>query len=41
MTFEYVEVPDGGHDDVAAQNLPKVFEFFNRHCKSVKPASRP
>jgi poly(3-hydroxybutyrate) depolymerase len=35
MTYEYVEVPGGGHVDVAAKNLPKIFEFFDKHPKAV------
>jgi predicted peptidase len=33
MTYEYVEVPGGGHIDVAYKNLPKIFEFFDAHKK--------
>jgi hypothetical protein len=31
MTYEYIEVAGGGHVDVAMQNMPKIFEFFNKH----------
>lgn len=41
MIHEYVEVPGGGHDDVAIEKLPKVFEFFNRHRKSADVGRRP
>ncbi|MCS7045067.1 MAG: alpha/beta hydrolase-fold protein [Gemmataceae bacterium] len=33
MTFEYVEVAGGGHVDVAFQNIPRIFAFFDRHRK--------
>src|SRR5262249_47765516 len=36
MTFEYIEVPGGGHVDVAFQNLPKIFDFFDKHIKKSK-----
>jgi poly(3-hydroxybutyrate) depolymerase len=36
MTYEYIEVPGGGHVDVAFKNLPKIFEFFNAHKKPAK-----
>ena len=29
-------LPGGGHADVAFKNMPKVFEFFNKHRKEVK-----
>ena len=35
MTYEYVEVPGGGHVDVAMKNLPKIFEFFDAHPKAA------
>ena len=38
MTYEYVEVPGGGHIDVAYKNLPKIFEFFDAHKK--EPAKK-
>ena len=31
MTYEYIEVAGGGHVDVAMQNIPNIFEFFNKH----------
>ncbi len=31
MTHEYIEVAGGDHVDVAMQNMPKIFEFFNKH----------
>ena len=33
MTYEYVEVPGGGHIDVAFKNLPKIFAFFDQHLR--------
>jgi predicted esterase len=33
MTYEYIEVPGGDHINVASQNLPKIFEFFEKHPK--------
>jgi poly(3-hydroxybutyrate) depolymerase len=36
MTYEYIEVPGGGHVDVAFQNLPKIFDFFDKHRKKGK-----
>lgn len=35
MTHEYVEVAGGDHVTVAFQNLPKIFEFFDKHRKLV------
>lgn len=37
MDYEYIEVPGGGHVDVAFQNLPKIVEFFNKHKKQPQP----
>ena len=36
MTHEYVEIPGGDHISVAAQNLPKIFEFFGKHKRGEK-----
>ncbi|MFO0964498.1 MAG: hypothetical protein U0793_02775 [Gemmataceae bacterium] len=36
MTYEYIEVPGGGHVDVAFQNLPRIFDFFDKHSKKPK-----
>jgi poly(3-hydroxybutyrate) depolymerase len=33
MTYEYIEVAGGDHIAVAFQNLPKIFEFFDKHAK--------
>jgi predicted peptidase len=36
MDHEYIEVPGGDHVTVAFQNMPKIFEFFNKHQKAAK-----
>lgn len=36
MTHEYIEVAGGGHVDVAFQNLPRIFEFFEKNKKGQK-----
>lgn len=36
MTHEYIEVEGGGHVDVAFQNLPRMFEFFEKYRKKAK-----
>jgi len=36
MTYEYIEVAGGDHGSVAAQNLPKIFDFFNKHKRTAK-----
>jgi len=36
MTYEYIEVAGGGHVDVAFKNMPKIFEFFDKHKKPAK-----
>ncbi len=33
MKYEYIEVAGGGHVDIAMQNMPKIFEFFDKHKK--------
>ena len=33
MTYDYIEVPDGDHGSVVAQNIPKIFDFFDKHKK--------
>lgn len=33
MTYEYIEVAKGDHVTVAFRNLPKIFEFFDKHKK--------
>lgn len=39
MTHEYIEVPGGDHITPAFRQLPKIFEFFDKHSK--KPATAP
>ena len=34
MDYEYIEVKGGGHVLIAFENLPKIFEFFNKHKRS-------
>ena len=36
MKYEYLEIAGGGHVDVALQNIPKIFEFFEKHKKTEK-----
>jgi predicted peptidase len=36
MKLEYMEIKGGGHVDVATENIPAVFEFFNKHQKKAK-----
>jgi poly(3-hydroxybutyrate) depolymerase len=36
MTYEYIEVAGGDHGSVASQNLPKIFEFFDKHRRGEK-----
>ncbi|HYV36421.1 MAG TPA: GDSL-type esterase/lipase family protein [Gemmataceae bacterium] len=36
MTSEYIEVAGGDHMNVATTELPKIFEFFNKHQKPAK-----
>jgi poly(3-hydroxybutyrate) depolymerase len=33
---KYIEVPGGGHGDVAAPNMSAIFDFFDSHRKAVK-----
>jgi len=40
MTYEYIEVAGGDHVGVAAQNLPKIFEFFDKHKRVEKPKEK-
>jgi pimeloyl-ACP methyl ester carboxylesterase len=34
MDVEYIEVKGGGHIAVAFDNLPRIFEFFNKRTRS-------
>jgi predicted peptidase len=36
MKYEYIEVAGGDHVNVAMQNMPKIFEFFEKHHKQPK-----
>jgi poly(3-hydroxybutyrate) depolymerase len=36
MDYTYIEVPGGGHVDVALDNIPQVIEFFEKHRKPAK-----
>ena len=36
MDVEYIEVKGGGHLAVAFDNLPRIFEFFNKHKRVTK-----
>lgn len=38
MTYEYIEVADGTHGSVVAENMPKIFEFFSKHKRTAKVA---
>jgi poly(3-hydroxybutyrate) depolymerase len=39
IEITYIEVPGGNHGSVVAPNLPGLFDFFDRHRKSDRPAS--
>lgn len=36
VTHEYIEVAGGDHVSIAAQNLPKIFAFFDKHKRGAK-----
>ena len=36
MTYEYIEVPEGDHGSVVGQNVPKIFDFFDKHKREKK-----
>lgn len=36
MTYEYIEVAGGDHVTIAAQNLPQIFAFFDKHKRKPK-----
>src|SRR5262245_57955814 len=40
MTYEYIEVAGGDHVTIAADNMPKILEFFNKHKRSEKPKEK-
>jgi predicted peptidase len=33
VTYEYLEIPGGGHGDVIGTGVPKIFEFFEKQQK--------
>ena len=37
MTYEYLEIADGDHINVAFTSLPRIFEFFAKHRRAVAP----
>ena len=41
MDYTYIEDPDGGHVFVAFENLPKIFEFFDKHTKKALRSTSP
>jgi poly(3-hydroxybutyrate) depolymerase len=36
MTYDYIEVEGGDHGSVVGQNVPKIFEFFDKHKRKEK-----
>jgi poly(3-hydroxybutyrate) depolymerase len=40
MTYEYIEEPNGDHLSVAFQNMPKVFDFFEKHKRGKTDAGK-
>jgi predicted esterase len=36
VDLKYIEVPGGGHGDVAGPNMSAIFDFFDAHRKGVK-----
>lgn len=40
MTYEYIEVAGGDHVTVAFQNMPRIFEFFEKHKKNARSSAR-
>ena len=36
VEVKYIEVPGGTHSDVAAPNMPAIFDFFDAHRKGAK-----
>ncbi|MFM8271349.1 MAG: alpha/beta family hydrolase [Gemmata sp.] len=39
MTHEYIEVADGDHGSVVAPNVPKIFDFFDKHTRKEKKSA--
>ena len=41
MTHDYIEMPDGDHGNIIAPNMPKIFDFFDKHKrKERKPEEK-
>ena len=36
MTYEYLEIEGGDHGSVVGQNVPKIFDFFDKHKRKEK-----
>lgn len=36
MKYEYIEVEGGTHGSVVAENVPKIFEFFDKHKRAAR-----
>ena len=36
MSYDYIEVEGGDHGSVVAQNVPKIFDFFDKHKRNEK-----
>lgn len=36
MTYDYIEVAGGDHGSVVGQNVPKIFDFFDKHKRKEK-----
>jgi poly(3-hydroxybutyrate) depolymerase len=36
MTYDYIEVEGGDHGSVVGQNVPKIFDFFDKHKRKEK-----
>ena len=40
MTYEYIEVEGGDHTSVVAPNVPKIFDFFDKHKRKEKKSEK-
>lgn len=40
MTYDYLEVPGGDHVSIAADKMPDIFAFFNKHKRGEKRAEK-
>lgn len=36
MKYDYIEVADGDHGNVVAPNVPKIYDFFDKHKRKEK-----